>query len=230
MSLPPLPLTILLLLLLLLPQALHDVHLLILSFAILIQPGDVRTQHTNMWRGMMWTTYLLYGHERRLYPLHRSCSVLSQASTSRYLVSGAWSDLKPSVRLSAQENLKPRIAYAANDSKPPNQRSKYLRPHPRRVIPCTDRVLGSVARAREHQNIWCSEQNADCLKRTGHASENPIRLLLIMVRQNCHSRHELSELWAPLGSVLLPSWELDITKRVAVDMKTIIFFVLDGLM
>jgi len=52
MPLPPLPPTILLLLL----QALHDVHLLIISFAILIQPGDVRTQHTNMWRGMVWTT------------------------------------------------------------------------------------------------------------------------------------------------------------------------------
>jgi hypothetical protein len=53
-----------------------------------------------------------------------------------------------------------------------------------------------------------------------------------MVRQDCHliPGTELSELWASLGSVLLLSWELVITKRVAVDKKTIIFFVLDGLM
>src|SRR5437588_7685110 len=34
-------------------------------------PAGVRTQHTDVWRGTIWTMQLLYGHEQRLYNLTR---------------------------------------------------------------------------------------------------------------------------------------------------------------
>ena len=44
----------------------YDVLILTLAIAIILLPYSVRTQYTDMWRGIRWTTQLLYSHEARL--------------------------------------------------------------------------------------------------------------------------------------------------------------------
>ena len=50
-------------------QALSDFIILTFVIAMSLFPGGVRTQYTDIWRGIKWISQLLYSHEQRLINL-----------------------------------------------------------------------------------------------------------------------------------------------------------------